>query len=299
MNEGDGGMAQARTRVAVVTGASSGIGKEAAKALAAAGWRVIALGRDPQRSAAAEAEIRAAAAPGAQVEMILADLSLMADAARAAKEIAARTDRIDALLNNAGGPAAGRVVTPEGNEATFAGNHLGPFLLTTRLLPQIKAAAADQPAGAVRVLNVSSSGHLGSPGFDWADLQLLENFQTGQAYMNAKLANVLFTRELARRLAADGVVVHAMHPGIVNSNFASHGDAAMQTYLKAKEDVAFTPEQGADTLIWLATADEPGQSTGGYFHQRKPDVVSPQGQDDDAAARLWRESEALVAGVPG
>jgi len=297
MNEGDGGMA-AGTRVAVVTGASSGIGKEAAKALAAAGWRVIALGRDPQRSAAAEAEIRAAAAPGVEVEMILADLSLMADAARAAKEIAARTDRIDALLNNAGGPAAAKVVTPEGNEATFAGNHLGPFLLTNRLLPQLKAAAADQPAGTVRVLNVSSSGHLGSPGLDWADLQLLGNFQTGLAYMNAKLANVLFTRALAKRLAGDGIVVHAMHPGIVNSNFASHGDPAMQSYLKSKEDVAFTPEQGADTLIWLATDPEPGQSTGGYFHQRKPDTVSPQGQDDEAAERLWRESEALIAGVP-
>ena len=290
-------MAEARTRVAVVTGASSGIGKEAAKALAAAGWRVIALGRDPQRSAAAEAEIRAAA-PGVAVDMILADLSLMSEAARAAKEIAARTDRIDALLNNAGGPAAARVVTSEGNEATFAGNHLGPFLLTTRLLPQIRAAAADQPPGAVRVLNVSSSGHLGSPGLDWANLQLLDNFQTGLAYMNAKLANVLFTRALAKRLAADGVVVHAMHPGIVNSNFASHGDAAMQSYLKAKEDVAFTPEEGADTLVWLATAEEPGRSTGGYFHQRKPDVVSAQGQDDEAAERLWRESEALIAGVP-
>lgn len=290
--------AQARTRVAVVTGASSGIGKEAAKALAAQGWRVIALGRDPGRSAAAETEIREAAADGAQVEMIVADLALMADAARAAREIAARTDRVDVLLNNAGGPAKERVVTPEGNEATFAGNHLGPFLLTNRLLPLLKAAAADQPTGAVRVLNVSSSGHLGSPGLDWSNLQLLENFQTGLAYMNAKLANVLFTRALARRVAADGIVVHAMHPGIVDSNFASHGDQAMQSYLAAKKDVAFTPAQGADTLVWLATDPEPGRSTAGYFHQRKPDTVSAQGQDEAAAERLWSESEALVAGAP-
>ena len=250
---------QARTRVAVVTGASSGIGKEAAKALAAAGWRVIGLGRDPGRSAAAEAEIRAAAAPGAEVEMILADLSLMADAARAAKGVAARTDRVDVLLNNAGGVGKERVVTAEGNEATFAGNHLGPFLLTQRLLPLLQAAAADQPAGAVRVLNVSSSGHLGSPGLDWENLQSLENFQSAPAYMNAKLANVLFTRALAKRVAPFGMVVHAMHPGIVDSNFASHGDAAMQSYLASKKDVSFTPAQGADTLVWLATAAEPGQ----------------------------------------
>ncbi|CAN7408823.1 SDR family NAD(P)-dependent oxidoreductase [Phenylobacterium sp. LjRoot219] len=289
--------AEARTRVAVVTGASSGIGKEAAKALVAAGWRVIGLGRDPQRSAEAEAEIRAAA-PGAEVEMILADLSLMAGAARAAKAIAARTDRLDVLLNNAGGVGKERVVTAEGNEATFAGNHLGPFLLTQRLLPLLQAAAADQPAGAVRVVNTSSSGHLGSPGFDWSNLQMLENFQTAPAYMNAKLANVLFTRALAKRVAPYGVVAHAMHPGIVDSNFASHGDQAMQSYLASKKDVAFTPAQGADTLVWLATAAEPGQSTGGYFHQRAPDTVSAQGQDDEAAERLWTESEALIARIP-
>jgi NAD(P)-dependent dehydrogenase (short-subunit alcohol dehydrogenase family) len=286
-------MTKTRAQTAVVTGASSGIGRETAKALAAAGWRVIGLGRDRRRSADALAEIRVVSTRQ-PVDMILADLALMTDAARAAREVAALTDRVDVLINNAGGTPAERVVTPEGNEATFAGNHLGPFLLTNRLLPLLRATATEQPAGAVRILNVSSSGHLVSRGLDWANLQLLENFQTGAAYCNAKLANILFTRALSRRVADDGIVSHAMHPGLVATNFASHGDQAMQQYFETKKDVAATPQEAADTLVWLATAAEPALSTGGYFHQRAPAEVSAQGQDDEAAERLWAESEALV-----
>ena len=130
-----------RTPTAVVTGASSGIGKAAACALAAAGWRIIALGRDPGRCAAAKLAISAASS-GRPVDMVLADLSLMTDAARAAQEVAALTGHVDVLINNAGGVASRRVVTAEGNEATFAGNHLGPFLLTNRLLPLLRAARA-------------------------------------------------------------------------------------------------------------------------------------------------------------
>lgn len=292
-------MTDASRPVAVVTGASSGIGLETAKALAADGWRVIALGRDRARSAAALEEIRAAASKDQGVEMIVADLSLMADAARAAREITALTDRVDVLVNNAGGSPKARVVTAEGNEAAFAGNHLGHFLLTDRLLPLLRAAAADRPAGAVRVLNTSSSGHEASPGLDWNNLQLLENFQPAVAYCNAKLANILFTRALARRLAADGIVVHAMHPGIVDSNFAARADDNMRAYLETRKAEAVTPREGADTLIWLAAAAEPGTTTGGYFHQRASMAVSKLGQDDEAAERLWVASEALVARALG
>jgi NAD(P)-dependent dehydrogenase (short-subunit alcohol dehydrogenase family) len=288
-------MAEIHPRVAVVTGASSGIGLEAAKALAAAGWRIVGLGRDPRRSAAALDDIREAARTSRAVDMIIADLAIMGEAARAARQIAALTDRLDVLLNNAGGTPKERVVTSEGNEATFAGNHLGHFLLTDRLMPLLRAAAAGQPRGAVRIINVSSGAHEYSSGLDWNDLQLLKSFATGPAYMNAKLANVLFTRALAKRVAPYGIVAHAVHPGFVNSNFASHGDGRMQHYYEEKNDMTITPAEGADTLIWLATAREPGETNGGYFFERAPGTVSAFGQDEAAAERLWTESEALVA----
>jgi NAD(P)-dependent dehydrogenase (short-subunit alcohol dehydrogenase family) len=285
-------------RVAVVTGASSGIGLETARALAAAGWRVIGVGRDPERSAAALAEIRAAAAMETEVEMLRADLALMADTVRLAQDIATRTHRIDVLVNNAGGTCRARVVTPEGNEATFAGNHLGPFLLTNRLMSLLHAAAAEQPRGAVRIINTVSSAHEYSPGLDWSDLQMLNHFAATQAYCNAKLANVLFTRALAKRAAPHGIVVHAVHPGLVGTRFASYGDDAMRQHFETNADKVISPKEGADTLIWLATAREPGDTTGGYFFQRAPGTVSPLGQDEAAAERLWIESDCLVAGAP-
>jgi NAD(P)-dependent dehydrogenase (short-subunit alcohol dehydrogenase family) len=279
-------------RVAVVTGASSGIGKEAAKALAAQGWRVIAIGRDPARTEAAEAEIRAAA-PAAQLDMIRADLSLMEDAARAARDIASLTDRIHVLINNAGGMASARVITSEGYEQNFAGNHLGPFLLTTRLLPLLRAAAASSPPGTVRIINTSSDASEMINRLPWNDLQMLDAFTPGAAYCNAKLANVLFARGLARRLAADGIIAHALHPGTVASNFVTHAEERTQAYIRTLP--ALTPADGADTLIWLATADEPGRTTGGYFYQRQPRTPNPLANDAATVERLWDESEKLIA----
>jgi NAD(P)-dependent dehydrogenase (short-subunit alcohol dehydrogenase family) len=280
-------------RVAVVTGASSGIGKAAAMALATQGWHVIAQGRDLERTAAAEADIRAAAAPGAKVNMIRADLSLLSDTARMAKEIGALTDEVHAMLNNAGGVRSELVITREGNEATFAGNHLGHFMLTNRLMPLLRAAAANSKPGTVRVLSVSSSGHAACPGLDWDDLQQTRSWISGKSYCLAKLCNILFTRELAKRGAADGILANAMHPGVVSSNFINHAQPGMKSYMETLE--SFSPEAGADTLVWLAAAPAAGSVTGGYFHKREALSPAPAALNDAAAARLWKESEALVA----
>lgn len=283
---------QASGRVAVITGASSGIGKEAAKALASQGWRIIGLGRDAMRSKAAEAEIRTVSS-GAGVDMIIADLSSLADTSRAARLIAGLTDRVDVLVNNAGGMPSKKVVTKEGNEENFAANHLGPFLLTRGLVPLLCSAARHVPPGGVRIINTASDASEMIPGLDWNDLQSMLKFSVGAAYCRAKLANVLFAQALAQRLASSGIVAHAFHPGTVDSNFFSHADESTQTRLQALSKI--TAQEGADTLIWLATAEEPGKSSGGYFFKRAPRTPNPFVNDQANADRLWQESEKLVA----
>jgi NAD(P)-dependent dehydrogenase (short-subunit alcohol dehydrogenase family) len=280
-------------RIAVITGASSGLGLITAKALAAQGWRIIGHGRDPERIAAAEAAIRAEAAPGVRIDMVSGDLSLLSEAERIAAEIAQLTDRIDVLINNAGGVAAAKKITAEGNEATFTGNHLGHFVLANRLLPLLRAAAADAKPGATRIINTSSSAHEVSPGLDWDDVQSLVNFDENRAYCNVKLANILYTKALARRLAGSGIVVHAMHPGAVATRFFTYGNDFMQEY--GRTNPLISAEEGADTLIWLATAEEPAQSTGGYWHERKQVPPTDFAQSDENAERLWEESEKIVA----
>lgn len=277
--------------VAVVTGASSGIGKQVAKALAAQGWRVIGTGRDEGRMAAAEAEIRAAA-PEAEVELLRADLSLIAEAGRLAGELAARTDRIDLLVNNAGGMCDRLVMTSEGLEENFAANHLGPFALTEHLLPLLRRAAQGAPSGAVRILMTASNAGEYVPGLNLDDLQNLANFNPGTTYCYGKLANIMFARALGERLAADGIVAHAVHPGRVDTNFSSNASDEAKSIINAPG--ALTEEQGADTLIWLATQPEGGQSTGLYWADRAP---KERANLEDAATlqRFWEESEKLVA----
>jgi NAD(P)-dependent dehydrogenase (short-subunit alcohol dehydrogenase family) len=279
-------MSTALARVAVITGASSGIGKAAAKMLLADGWHVIAHGRDRARTVAAGEELRAATPPGARLDVVQGDLALLSDAARLATEIAALTPRIEALLCNAGGVRAEKFVTAEGHEATFSGNHLGHFLLVQRLMPQLIAA------GTARVIATSSSAHLVAPPIDWADPQSLENWVSVPAYALAKLYNILFTRELARRGAVDGIIAHAMHPGIVGTNFASHGNEAMQTYMAAAQ--LDPPERSAATLAWLANAPEPGECSGRYWFGKAQLAPSAAAQNDDDARRLWEVSERLV-----
>lgn len=281
-------------KVAVITGASSGIGKETAKALITQGWRVIGQGRDAGRSASAQAEIAAEAANGGSVELLMADLAELGEVMRLADEIKARTDRIDVLLNNAGGVRSELAITSEGNEATFAGNHLGHFLLARELMPLLEKAAADSPAGATRVISTSSRAHMHCQGVDWSDPQMLANWNSVPAYAFAKLANILFTRELAARLEGTGIVAHAFHPGVVDSNFAIHGGQGMVEYM-AKSPELIGPAEAARTALFLATSPEAGQSTGGYWSECKPESTLPLARDDDAAAMLWQISQELVA----
>ncbi|MET8207721.1 SDR family NAD(P)-dependent oxidoreductase [Streptomyces sp. NPDC005373] len=278
--------------VAVVTGASSGIGRATALRMVADGRQVIGVGRDPGRTVDAAAEIAAAARGGGACVMLRADLSLMAQVARTADEIRSCTSRVDVLINNAGGVRDRRTVTAEGTEATFAANHLAPFLLTRELLPLLRTGAATSPPGMVRVIAVSSSAHRQAGGLDWDDLQSLAVAHSVVAYCRAKLANLLFTRELARREGPSGIVAHAMHPGVVASNFASYAPAAMRAHLDASD--AVLPDVAARTLVWLATSAEGGREGGRYFHERAEEAPSEAARDGDAATRLWVESETLL-----
>lgn len=284
-------MADEAMRVAVVTGASSGIGRELAKALAAQGWRIIGTGRNLARIADAEAEIRSVSTSG-QVEMLRADLSLMASARETADRIGALTDRIDLLVNNAGGMASEMVMTQEGLEANFAGNHLGPFVLTNALLPLLRAAAKDREPGAVRILNTASDASEMVPAIDLDDMQSLEHFSPGLAYCTGKLANVLFARALATRLGHEGIAAHAVHPGAVDSNFFSY--APTDTQERARGLDKATEAEGADTLIWLATASEGWRTNGGYWFRRELRAPNPVVDDPAVVDRFWIESERLV-----
>ncbi|WP_439136322.1 SDR family NAD(P)-dependent oxidoreductase [Pseudomaricurvus sp.] len=284
-------MTEQQQKVAVVTGASSGIGLAAAKALSLKGYRIIGVGRNSERTKAAGELIRTVSA-GNQVDMIRADLALMSEAARVAEEVSHLTGRIDLLINNAGGMASEKVMTAEGFEESFAGNHFGPFVLTTRLLPLLRQAVKGAPQGSVRIINTSSDGSEMIPGINLDDLQTFETYTNGLAYCSSKLANVLFSRALAKRLAPEGIVAHSFHPGTIGSNFFSHTDESVRERYGDMEKL--TPDQGAETLLWLAMDDEPAKSNGGYFYKCKPRTPNPLIEDDQVIEDLWRISESLT-----
>lgn len=274
-------------KVFLVTGATEGIGRAAARAFARRGARVVLVGRNPQKIGQVEAELQAKMGNG-PVETILGDLSLMAETRRVAAEFKARHDRLDVLFNNAGAVFDSRQLTAEGLEMTFALNHLGYFLLTHELRPLL-----ERTPGA-RVVSTSSGAHrMGN--FDFDDLVKREKTYGGfQVYGDSKLANILFTRELARRLGPAGVVANCFHPGMVKTGFAQNGRGL--TYLMVKLSywaIARTPEKGAETGIWLAASPEAAAHTGGYFYNCRPARVRALGRDDVLAARLWSLSERL------
>jgi len=284
-------------RVAVVTGASSGIWLETAKALAGMGWHVIGQGRDAERSAKASTQIREACAIGGKADFLRANLSLMAETKRLADEIKALTGRIDVLINNAGGVRDQRYVTSEGMEETFSANHFAPFLLTRELMPLIEATAVQSAPGAVRVIAVSSLAYLQPVGgLNWGDLQHLNgDFPASGVYCEAKLANQLFNIELDRRISGKGIVSQALVPGIVHTNFSSHGDENMQSYCDAAPGL--TPEKVAETLVWMATAPETGAPGGRMFYDMQEQPVEPHGKDKAAGERLWTETEKTLAAM--
>ena len=271
-------------KTVLVTGATGGIGKAAARTLAALGATVVIVGRSAAKTAEVAREIRAAS-------FIVADLSVMSEVRRAAAEFRAGHSRLDVLLNNAGAVVTSRQETPEGIEMTFALNHLNYFLLTQELLDLLKATPD------ARVVNVSSEAHR-SGKMRWDDLEFRKGYSGFQAYGQSKLANILFTRELSRRLAGTGVTANALHPGVVYTGFGQ-GGAGLAGRLVSLSYQLMRPfiksvEQGAQTSIYLASSPEVAGVTGQYFDKERVARPTPQALDDAAAARLWAISEEYV-----
>lgn len=272
----------------LITGATSGIGLSAAEALAARGASIGIVGRNATRTKIAAARIRAAARKGASVATFLADLASQAAVRRLAGEVLARCPRIDVLVNNAGAMYTTRQLGPDGIELTWAVNHLAPFLLTTLLLDRLKASA---PA---RVITTASNAHLGARiAFD--DLNADRTYGGFARYKETKLANILFTRELARRLKGSGVTAHAFHPGLVASGFNRNNGALMQLGMLLLKPVSRSPQKGAETLVWLAATPDATALDGGYCVDMRLRQPSPQAQDMETARRLWMVSEAQCA----
>jgi NAD(P)-dependent dehydrogenase (short-subunit alcohol dehydrogenase family) len=272
-------------KVCLVTGATSGIGLATAEALAARGATVVLVGRDPEKTARSAARIREAA-----VECLLADLSSQAEVRRLAHDFQTRHDRLHVLVNNAGAAFTTRTESVDGIELTFALNHLAYFLLTNLLLDTIKASA---PA---RIVNVASGAHTVVKAIDFDDLQASrKKYGSFRVYGHSKLANLLFTRELARRLEGTGVTANAMHPGLVATNFGAKMPAVVRTVFRL---FGLPPEKGARTVVYLATSPEVEGVSGRYFYKQKEAKTSAGALDAEAARRLWQISETMTGLAP-
>jgi NAD(P)-dependent dehydrogenase (short-subunit alcohol dehydrogenase family) len=274
--------------VCVVTGATSGIGKATATALARLGAQVVLVGRDRGRGEATAAEVAAAGASPPRLE--IADLACMAQVRALAGRLGA-LERIDVLVNNAGLMAGQRRVTADGFDEVFAVNHLAPFLLTSLLLGQLTAAA---PA---RVITVTSGAHTGAH-LDLDDPQLERGWDGWRAYANSKLANILFTRELARRLEGTGVTANCAHPGVVRTRFGREARLPMRAAVTLGRPFMLSPQRGASTIVYLATSPEVAGASGGYYVKRQRREPSAAARDDATAQRLWQLSEELTGLAP-
>jgi retinol dehydrogenase 14 len=276
-------------KAVLVTGGTGGIGKATATGLAALGARVGIVGRDRQRGAAAATDIEAASGNRA-VDVFAADMSAHAEVRRLADEVLSAYPRLDVLVNNVGGFWAHRHLTADGLEHTFAVNHLAPFLLTTLLLDRLEASA---PARIVTV----SSGAQAQGRIDFDDLQGERNYSGQLAYSQSKLANVMFTYELARRLEGTGVTATVLHPGVVRTSFGAEDQSGAVAIGRLARPFMKSPAKGAATSIYLASSPKVEGVTGRYFVNSKPKTSNKSSYDTAAAARLWRLSADLV-GLP-
>jgi NAD(P)-dependent dehydrogenase (short-subunit alcohol dehydrogenase family) len=275
-----------RGKVVVITGATSGIGQVAAEKLANMGARIVLVARDKARAEATLTRLRHAA-PGVAHRVHYGDLSRLAEMKRVANEIAMVEPRIDVLMNNAGGIFNHRQVTPDGLELTFATNHVAYFVLTHGLRDQLVAAA---PA---RVINTSSDAHR-SAKLDFDDLQSVTGYRAFKAYSRSKLCNILYTRELARRMAGTGVTANSLHPGFVATRFGDQNKGALPYFIQFAKLFAISPEKGAETMVFLASAVDLTNVNGQYFYKCLATTPTKEAQDDDAAKRLWQETASLA-----
>jgi retinol dehydrogenase-12 len=282
-----------RGRVAVVTGASSGIGAEAAVELARLGATVVPIGRDQIRLEQVAERIRSAN-PSSVAAPLRADFGSLHQVRQLAEQLRERHPRIHVLVNNAGLVAGKRALTDDGVERTFAVNHLAPFLLTNLLLDTLRASA---PA---RVVTTSSDAHRGGR-LDLDDVRYERGWSAWSAYSNSKLANVLFTRALARRLEGTAVTANCLHPGVIRTRLGRSTPIPVRIGWRAVSVFFGSPRRGASTIVYLASSPDVANVSGGYFVSSRQAEPSARALDDQLAERLWKLSEELTgigAGVP-
>jgi NAD(P)-dependent dehydrogenase (short-subunit alcohol dehydrogenase family) len=278
-------------KVVVVTGANVGIGLETAVGVAERGATTVLACRN-QSKAEAAAKVVTQRTWNDDVHVVPLDLADLASVRKAADDILSRWGRLDVLVNNAGGTWTQRQHTAQGIEYTFGVNHLGHFYLTNLLLERLRA---DAPA---RVVSVTSVGHHAAfGGLRFDDLQSEKRYEGMEAYCRSKLANLLFVRQLAKRLDGSGVTANAAHPGWVRSSFAMDGDTTgvIGFGMRVIRPVQISPRRGAKTSVFLATSPDVAGKTGMYWVRSKPGHMSRHARDDAAAERLWDESERLLA----
>ena len=273
-------------KVVVITGATSGIGQVAAEKLAGMGARIVQVARDKTRGEAALARFRQIA-PGIAHSIHYADMSRLSEMNRVAAEISAAESRIDVLINNAGAIFGSRQVTRDGLEMTFALNHMAYFVLTHGLRERLVASA---PA---RVVNTSSDAHRRAQ-LDFSDLQSAQGYAGFKVYGRSKLCNILFTRELARRLAGTGVTANCLHPGFVATRFGDQSGGALSYGVRFAKLFAISPDKGAETIVYLASSPDVANVTGSYFYKCRATTPTREAQDEQSAQRLWLESSKMA-----